>query len=568
MKTRFTKLLLVTILLSASLTGGAWFYTHATSQTPTHVFPRDFPAGQTLRDAIFNETVEDGDTIIVEFGTWPANLLVNKSITLQGFNRYTTVLDGGWKGTAIYVNASNVNIFDFTIQNASGTGVLVHSVGDCNISRNVVKNNRYGVELWFATHCTLRSNDIRNNEYNFDVEGNCTEHMLHDVDESNTVDLKPVYYWVNRTVGTIPSGAGYVALVNCTNIYAANLHLRNSRQGILIMSSANCTLQELETRHMDRGVLVMSSTNVTIKNLDAEDSDTAIRFQSTNESRVEKATMLGDSVGVELWNSSNNTLRNNTIVGATIGVDVYWFSCGNNVCDNVFKDNYCGIQLGDCTDNTFCRNNFFNNTSSASSGESGNRWDNGYEGNYWSDYSGVGDLNGDGINEGQYNRNMPLERDRYPLNKPWSPCSTIDVTWYADTIRKYNITIMSDHVVANCSLRPDTEKLANGSLFFNVTAGSSGYFNVTFPRDRLDQPFELYINSSLVDSADYEVDFTRDFVSLCYNFSEGRHRVNIICCRLGTVCGDLNGDGTVNMRDIGIVCNNFGARLPPLCQCG
>ena len=65
---------------------------------------------------------------------------------------------------------------------------------------------------------------------------------MQDVDSSNTVDGKPIYYWVNMLDLIVPMDAGYVALVNCTNIIAENLDLRNNGQGILLVYTTNSTI--------------------------------------------------------------------------------------------------------------------------------------------------------------------------------------------------------------------------------------------------------------------------------------------------------------------------------------
>ena len=70
--------------------------------------------------------------------------------------------------------------------------------------------------------------------------------------------------------------------------------------------------------------------------------------------------------GVGLLSSENNTITENTLA--------------NNTAD--------GIGLWGSTNNTIIRNNFINNTRQAGGGDSiPNIWDNGSEGNYWSDHT-------------------------------------------------------------------------------------------------------------------------------------------------------------------------------------
>ena len=45
------------------------------------------------------------------------------------------------------------------------------------------------------------------------------------IDTTNTVEGNPVYYWLNVDNISVPSNAGCVVLVNCTNISVQNLKL-------------------------------------------------------------------------------------------------------------------------------------------------------------------------------------------------------------------------------------------------------------------------------------------------------------------------------------------------------
>ncbi len=41
-------------------------------------------------------SVVDGDTVLVYLGVYHENMVVNKSITLQGEDRDSAIIDGGW----------------------------------------------------------------------------------------------------------------------------------------------------------------------------------------------------------------------------------------------------------------------------------------------------------------------------------------------------------------------------------------------------------------------------------------------------------------------------------------
>lgn len=64
-----------------------------------------------------------------------------------------------------------------------------------------------------------------------------------EVDTSNTVNGKPVYYWENVNGGTVPDGAGQVILWNCSNVIVENQYLNNAGIGIQIALSSNITVK-------------------------------------------------------------------------------------------------------------------------------------------------------------------------------------------------------------------------------------------------------------------------------------------------------------------------------------
>ena len=65
-----------------------------------------------IQDAINDSS--DGDTVIVYNGTYYENVVVDKSISLIGEDRDTTIIDGNESGNVIEISANHVNILCFT----------------------------------------------------------------------------------------------------------------------------------------------------------------------------------------------------------------------------------------------------------------------------------------------------------------------------------------------------------------------------------------------------------------------------------------------------------------------
>jgi parallel beta-helix repeat protein len=94
--------------------------------------------------------------------------------------------------------------------------------------------------------------------------------------------------------------------------------------------------------------------------------------------------------GIRLEGSSNNIIINNLLKNNTLGIICY--SSGNMIHHNNFVEN--SIHVIEDAPNT---------------------WDDGSEGNYWSDYDGS-DNNGDGV--GDTPRIISGNKDNYPLMRP------------------------------------------------------------------------------------------------------------------------------------------------------
>jgi parallel beta-helix repeat protein len=356
--------------------------------------PQDY---LTIQEAI--DAASPGDTIQVAAGTYYENVVVNKAVLLIGENSSTTIINAKGTGTVVKVTASSVVITNFTIQNSGSgwpnSGVLIDSVSACSISNNTITNNWYGIWLkdssnnvlssnniannqygvWMesSSNNTLSSNSIAMNQYNLGVWGLTLSHFIQNTDITNYVNSKPIYYWINQHNGQVPQDAGYVALVNSTEMTVENLTITNNGQGILLAYTQSSSI---------------ANNNIT-----------------------------NNWVGIELYNSSNNTLSNNNITNNQYGTWLF-YSTNNTLRDNNVTNNLQrGIELFYSSNNTIYHNNF-NNTQQTTNLESTNLWDNGYPsgGNFWSDYTGT-DSNGDGIGDTPYIIDEN-NRDRYPLMNP------------------------------------------------------------------------------------------------------------------------------------------------------
>ena len=288
-------------------------------------------------------------------------------------------------------SSSNNTLNSNNASSNPGHGFWLDSSSNNTLVNNNASNNSFGIQLYSSPNNTLIGNIMSGNTYNFYVYGDNLSQYVQDIDTSNKVDGKPVCYWVNHRDEQVPGDAGFVGIVNSTNITVKDLNLTKNGQGMLLAYTENSVVENVTVwNNCWDGICLSYSTNNTIAN----------------------NTAWNNYWGIQLRHSSNNTITHN----------------------NVNRNSHYGIDLGSSINNTIYLNNFINNTGNVYSSNSTNTWNppeeinyscNGsthenYLGNYWSDYSGS-DPEGDSVGNSPYNilGCCPPNTDNYPLMEPF-----------------------------------------------------------------------------------------------------------------------------------------------------
>jgi len=175
----------------------------------------------------------------------------------------------------------------------------------------------------------------------------------------------------------------------------------------------------------------------------------AVFLRDVRNITIKNVIITGGEVGIGLYRCSNITVSNNTITGTSAPIPEVQTTAGivvsagsyNIITGNIITNNYGGIAIGndaihnivfgnnithnnygigigEVFDNTIQHNNFVNNSLHVDAGDNSNDifWDNGEEGNYWDNYSGL-DSDEDGIGDTPYVINED-NHDNYPLMAP------------------------------------------------------------------------------------------------------------------------------------------------------
>jgi parallel beta-helix repeat protein len=283
-------------------------------------------------------------------------------------------------------SSSNNTLANNTANSNNAYGIILSasSIGSSSsnntLASNNASNNRYGIFLWYSGSNTLADNMMSGNSYNFGIVGSpYLSHYIQDIDTSNTVDGKSIYYWVDQQDKVIPPDAGFVGVVNSTNITVKDITLTNNWYGVLFAYTENSRIVHVNASNThDYGVLLHCSNNNMLANNTANSNNL---------------------YGIHLHSSSNNILVDNTANSDNRGG---------------------GICLTDLSNsNTLYHNNLAGNTNHNAYDTGTNQWDSSSEGNYYSDYTGA-DNNTDGIGDDPHPIPGGESIDRFPLMHPWT----------------------------------------------------------------------------------------------------------------------------------------------------
>lgn len=158
---------------------------------------------------------------------------------------------------------------------------------------------------------------------------------------------------------------------------------------------------------------------------------------------IERNVIVGNHVGIHTNLSKNLTIRNNHIsVNDYSGILIDSHSGLLITCNNI-SWNGGGIALGlTLASSHIYHNNIYTKGTHAADWRGLNYWDNGSEGNYWSNYSGS-DPDGNGIGNEPYIIDEDSQ-DNYPLMNPLTHCDIPDVNLPPVSIPRVDKTIADE----------------------------------------------------------------------------------------------------------------------------
>jgi parallel beta-helix repeat protein len=355
--------------------------------------PEDFTS---IQDAI-NASI-DGDTVFVYNGTYYEPVKVNKTISLTGEDRTTTIIDGGGNGNVVNITADLVNITGFTVVGGGtglreSAGIELYNVQNCEVSNNTVSNNVWsGIYLYYSDRNTIIGNNVSNNDEGIYLWYSSNDTIANNNVSDNTEGINLRFSSNNNITGNEVSNNTHYGLVlfssSSISITANNfvydgifveedrLHPNNSRLShynshniptnnivsgkpmYYYKDSSSITIDAIPM-----GQLILANcTNIIVRNLQINNTDVGIEVAYSMNTNITSNTLSLNDHGVYLLYSSNNDIATNNVLGNRLyGIYLLW-SSDNKIADNNIL--YCrdeGIMLVSSSNNAIIGNNVSHN---------------------------------------------------------------------------------------------------------------------------------------------------------------------------------------------------------------
>ncbi len=491
-------------------------------------------------------TVEDPYVIDSYNITTTSNYGIHITDTTKFFIIRNCYVDADYDGIHINdVADGTATVINNTCNNNWNGIVLWHS-GSSTVANNTCSNNNKGIYIFDSSSSTVANNTCNNNYWNgiciyesgsstvanntfsncglYISESTVDAYLSYTV-ENNWVNGKKLGFYTNLDSTTIAEPVyGQLILVNCTNVTVRDQILNDTSLGLFLYSCTSSVIINNTCNNNKQGILLSSSGSSTVANNTCSNNvDGSIHLHDSGSSTVANNTCSNNHQSILLSSSGSSTVSNNTCSNNNDWGILLDSSASCVFTYNLLQENKeHGIFLRSGSDNNLIHHNTFvdNNlggTSQAFDEGANNLW---YdytiqEGNYWSDWSGIGSYSIDG--------SVYYVIDPYPLDEP-----VVDVNppLIVDIIHSPSTPTELDTVTINATVI-DASGVQFVTLYYKIndeswqiismTLVSGDIYSVTIGSFVVGDTIEYYV--SAIDNSTNHNEAINDNAGLYYSFT-------------------------------------------------
>jgi len=337
-------------------------------------------------------------------------------------------------------------------------GVLLSNSSNNNITENIIFSSTFGVNMYYSSGNNIIDNNLTMHWTSISLESSSNNQIDGNMMEEHRGMTYDVGLYMNNSDNndivrnTIRDTQRCIQIENSSNnILKNNTIIENNKKdngswGIRLTESSKNTIIENSIKSTTSnedypwilfGIILAYSSHNLINSNNVIDYEWGMGFTSSHNNTISENAITNNFRGIDLTASENNSISGNYIANNVDGIaieNVYNGIFGNiiinntnfgiflngagynNIIGNNITHNGRGILVSICYNNVIHHNNFVNNTNHVETDDSNGIWDNGEEGNYWDNYTGL-DSDNDGVGETPYVI-AENNQDNYPLMNP------------------------------------------------------------------------------------------------------------------------------------------------------
>jgi len=326
-------------------------------------------AGQVILANCSEITVKDqdcSDTTVGILAAYSDNLTITDNVCsgnvyygiMLHHTRESTIegntCDDNEMGIYLYPESRRNTLTDNTCSGNDECGIYVGPLSDHNTltGNSLSSNNGTGFFLYSIRHTIIRYNQMTNE--GITLQGSYSYHWYsHTIDATNTINGRPVYYYVNTTDVMVPAGAGQVILVNCSSSVLDRV-ITDGPGGIVAALSTDLTINNNSCRDLRDGIYLFNIRGSTVSNNNCTGNRNGIHVYRVPYGHEYELSIHNNSCsdnseyGMFLESVGRSAIDNNTCSGNGLGGLLLRGSVVNTFSFNSFSfnDEY-GINFDD-----------------------------------------------------------------------------------------------------------------------------------------------------------------------------------------------------------------------------
>lgn len=355
--------------------------------------------GESLQIAL--DKTQNGDTVLIQPGTYTGNFNVRNGINIRG--EQGAIIDANGIGNALTLNTSNTTVENLTIINwgddltEQNAGIYLDQANNIVIRNNQLTGDGFGLWLQRANDLLIEKNTVVGNP------------DLRSADRGNGIQLSAVKtaLVIGNDISNTRDGL-YIISSQESELRGNTMH--DLRYGVHYMYSHNNRVLNNTAYNTRAGYALMSSRLLTVENntsRDSEDYGMLMNFITSSTishnqiknvwTRPENKVIGREGKGLFVYNSAYNTISYNTIDTAEIGIHLTAGSENGKIFGNRFINNPVQVKYVSNQEQEWSQNGI---------------------GNYWSNYLGW-DLDNNSIGDTPFEPNDGIDKMvwKYPESK-------------------------------------------------------------------------------------------------------------------------------------------------------